>query len=65
MERGEIVKKALSAEEREKRFSEDSWLNYFNRYLFENDIISEKEYKKMTEKISMRKTKLSLDKNVM
>ena len=49
--------KVLTDEEREKRMAEDLWLNYFNRYLFENGTISEKEYKKMTEKIATRKTK--------
>ena len=49
--------KVLTDEEREKRMAEDLWLNYFNRYLFEKGTISEKEYKKMTEKIAMRKTK--------
>ena len=53
------MKKALIDEEREKRFAEDAWLNYFNRYLFEHGTISEKEYKKMTEKIATRKSKLS------
>ena len=59
MKRGERVKKALSCEEREKQFAEDAWLNYFNRYLFEHGTISEKEYKKMTEKIANRKAKSS------
>lgn len=53
------MKKALFDGEREKRFAEEMWLNYFNRYLFEKGTISEKEYKKMTEKITARKTKLS------
>lgn len=53
------MKKALLDEEREKSLSEDLWLNYFNRYLFEHGTISEKEYKKMTEKIANRKAKLS------
>ena len=52
-------KKDLSNEEREKIFAEDVWLNYFNRYLFEHGTISEKEYKKMTELIAMRKAKRS------
>ena len=51
--------KVLTDEEREKRLAEDIWLNYFNRYLFENGTISEKEYKKMTEKIAVRKAKRS------
>ena len=51
--------KALTDEEREKRMAEDIWLNYFNRYLFEHGTISEKEYKKMTEKIAARKTRRS------
>jgi hypothetical protein len=51
--------KDLSNEEREKIFAEDVWLNYFNRYLFEHGTISEKEYKKMTELIAMRKAKRS------
>ena len=46
------MKKALSWEEREKQFAEDAWLNYFNRYLFEEGTISEKEYKKMIKKIT-------------
>ena len=53
------MKKALSCEEREKQFSEDAWLNYFNCYLFEHGAILEKEYKKMTEKIANRKARLS------
>ena len=65
MKRGELMKKALLDEEREKRFAEDAWLNYFNRHLFENGTISEKEYKKMIEKITMRTAKLSKDKTAM
>lgn len=53
------MKKALLDENYEKHFAEDVWLNYFNRYLFEQGTISEKEYKKMTEKIANRKAKLS------
>lgn len=53
------MKKALLDDEREKRMAEDIWLNYFNRYLFETGTISEKEYKKMTEKITTRKARLS------
>ena len=53
------MKRALLDEEREIRLSEDLWLNYFNRYLFENGTITEKEYKKMIEKIANRKAKLS------
>ena len=59
MKRGEVVKRALLDEEREIRLSEDLWLNYFNRYLFENGTITEKEYKKMIEKIANRKAKFS------
>ena len=59
MKRGEVVKRALLDEEREIRLSEDLWLNYFNRYLFENGTITEKEFKKMVEKIANRKAKLS------
>ncbi len=53
------MQKALLDDEREKRMAEDIWLNYLNRYLFETGTISEKEYKKMTEKITTRKAKLS------
>ena len=49
--------KLLTDEERERRMAEDLWLNYFNRYLFEGGIISEKEYKRMTEKIAVRKAR--------
>lgn len=51
------MSKTLTNEEKEKRLAEDIWLNYFNRYLFEDGTISEKEYKKMTEKIAARKAK--------
>ena len=56
------MSRVLSENEQEKlevRFAEDAWLNYFNRYLFEHGAISEKEYKKMTEKIANRKAKPS------
>ena len=59
MKRGELVKKVLLSEERERGFAEDIWLNYFNHYLFEHGTISEKEYKKMVEKIATRRAKLS------
>ena len=59
------MKKALSDEEREKRFAEDAWLNYFNQYLFEQGTISEKEYKRMTEKIATRRAKLSRETSAM
>ena len=50
---------SLLKEDCEKRTVEDMWLNYFNKYLFESGTITEKEYKKMTEKIAIRKAKLS------
>ena len=53
------MKKALPNDERERRLTEDIWLNYFNGYLLEHGTISEKEYKKMTEKIAERKATLS------
>ena len=36
----------------EKNFIEEAWLMYFNRHLFENGVISAKEYKCMVDKIS-------------
>jgi len=42
---------------KEKRFAEQAWLNYFNRYLFETGTITEKEYNRMTEKIAERMAK--------
>lgn len=59
------MRKVLTDEECEKRFAEDAWLNYFNRYLFEHGTISEKEYKRMTEKIATRKSKLSRNQSAM
>ena len=55
--------KVLTDEEREKRMAEDIWLNYFNRYLYESKTISEKEYKRMTEKIAARKAKRYPERN--
>ena len=34
--------------------AETLWLNYFNRYLLANRVISEKEYAQMNEKIAKR-----------
>ena len=45
----------------EKRMAEMIWLNYFNRYLFENGVISEKEYKQMIERIATRNAKTQSD----
>lgn len=53
------MSKTKNDEECEKRMAEDIWLNYFNRYLFEYGTISEKEYKRMTEKIATRSARLS------
>lgn len=53
--------KLLASQEREKRLAEDIWLNYFNHYLYEHGTISEKEFKKMTELIAIRKAKRSLE----
>lgn len=55
--------KVITGEEREKRMAEDIWLNYFNRYLYESNTISEKEYKRMTEKIAARKAKRYPERN--
>ena len=46
--------KAASANSREAAVAEELWLNYFNRYLYDNKIISAKEYELMTEKIAVR-----------
>jgi hypothetical protein len=54
---GDRMRKNSSDDEREWCLAEDLWLNYFNRYLFDHDTISEKEYKLMTEKIAARKAK--------
>ena len=59
------MRRRLNAEVRERHFAEDAWLNYFNHYLFSNGVISEKEYKRMTEKIAARKSKLSRDRSAM
>ena len=50
-------------EEREKQMAESLWLNYFNRYLFSYGVISEKEYKRMTEKIALRRAKQTYTKS--
>lgn len=40
------MKKALLNDVQELRFAEDAWLNYLNRYLFEQGTISEKNTRK-------------------
>ena len=51
------MRRKLTAEAREKCFAEEAWLNYFNRYLLSNGVITEKDYKRMTEKIALRYAK--------
>lgn len=46
-----------NASRREKEMAELIWLNYFNNYLYQHGTISEKEYKKMVERIATRKQK--------
>lgn len=48
------MKKNTMLDNQEKIIAENLWLNYFNRYLFEGKVITEKEYKLMTEKIALR-----------
>ena len=49
----EIMTEKDRNEQLENRFVELTWLNYFNRYLYEHGTISESDYKKMTEKIAI------------
>ena len=49
------MKKTIPDSERERRVAEDLWLNYFNRYLRDEGVISEKEFTRMTELIARRK----------
>ena len=46
-------------ESMERHMAEDVWLNYFNSYLLENGISSEREYLRMVDKMTERKAKLS------
>lgn len=48
------MKQNLSSEEREKRVAEALWLNYFNRYLYINNVIADKEYRQMIELITKK-----------
>ena len=47
------MEKNARSEQLERRFAEQVWLNYFNRYLYEHGTITEKDYKRMTEKIAV------------
>ena len=51
------MKKTMPDSERERRVAEDLWLNYFNRYLRDESVISEMEFIRMTELIARRKQK--------
>ena len=44
----------LTPEERERIVAETIWLNYFNKQLFQHGTITEKEYRRMFEKIIVR-----------
>lgn len=41
---------------REQDFAERAWLEYFNHYLYTSGLISDREYRRMVEKISQRCT---------
>lgn len=52
---GKILEPSEHAlEKREKIFAEQAYLEYFNRYLYTHNVISEREYKQMVEKIAAR-----------
>ena len=51
---GKIYITEHKSDKYEREFAERTWLEYFNRYLYTNNLISEKEYKRMVEKISLR-----------
>lgn len=55
--RGDVMVKEKSDNERARILSESIWLNYFNRYLFEHGTISEKEFGRMSEKIAEREAR--------
>ena len=48
------MRKSTNDNDPEKRMAEEIWMNYFNRYLFDDGIISEYEYKMMIDKISAK-----------
>ena len=48
--------KKLLESEQERLVTESLWLHYFNQYLYEHGTITEREYKRMVEKIAMRKS---------
>ena len=39
---------------REREYAEQAYLEYFNHYLYTQNLISEKEYKRMVEEIARR-----------
>ena len=41
----------ISNPKREQAIAEEMWLLYFNKYLFEHNIITQREYGKMLSKI--------------
>ena len=49
------MKNQIPDGERARILAEDLWLNYFNRYLRDEGVISEKEFTRMTELIARRK----------
>lgn len=46
-----------SQKKTESMFVEETWLMYFNKYLLENEAISQREYEQMVEKIARRYSK--------
>lgn len=47
--------KVLSAEQEKKSFAEKLWLEYFNQYLYEQNLITEMQRNRMALKIESRK----------
>lgn len=51
--------KALTTEQEKKSFAEKLWLEYFNQYLYEQNLITEMQRNRMALKIESRRASTS------
>ncbi len=50
-----VEKHNRSPEEARRKVAEEAWLNYFNRVLYEQNLITERQRNQMISKIASRK----------
>ena len=57
-------KQLLTTEEQRRRMAEEAWLNYFNKVLYEQNLITEQQRNRLTGMIASRKSSATKKKDI-